>query len=56
MGNSTEQAWTTEEMQRDFEVIGFMAPFVVVIRKSDNVKGSLEFSGRPRVYYGFQEA
>jgi hypothetical protein len=24
------QTWTTEELQRDFEVIGFSAPFVVV--------------------------
>jgi hypothetical protein len=56
MENTTEQTWTTEELQRDFEVIGFAAPFVVVIRRADNVKGSLEFSGRPRKYYGFKVA
>lgn len=48
--------WNTEELQRDFEVLGFQAPYVVVIRKSDGVKGSLEFIHRPRVYFSFQPA
>lgn len=47
--------WTTEELQRDFEVTGFAAPFVVVKRKSDGKRGTLEFTARPRVYFGFQE-
>lgn len=46
-------SWTTEELTRDFEVIGFMAPFVVVRRRSDGVKGSMEFCHSPRVYFGF---
>lgn len=50
------QKWTTDEMQRDFEVIGFAAPFVVVRRRSDGVKGSLEFTHSPRTYFGFVEA
>ena len=50
------QVWDTEELGRDFEVHGFMAPFVVVKRKSDGVKGSLEFQHRPRFYYNFTEA
>ncbi len=33
------QVWDTEELSRDFEVIGFLAPFVVVRRKSDGAKG-----------------
>jgi hypothetical protein len=37
------------------EVLGFMAPFVVVRRKSDNVKGSMEFCHSPRFYYNFVE-
>jgi len=49
------QCWDTSELQRDFEVTGFMAPFVVVRRKSDGQKGSLLFQHSPRVYYGFQE-
>jgi hypothetical protein len=50
------QKWTTDELTRDFTVIGFQAPFVVVTRKSDNQAGVLEFTGRPRVYFGFQPA
>jgi hypothetical protein len=48
------QRWTTEELQRDFEVIGFAAPFVVVRRRSDGQRGSLEFTHSPRVYFGWR--
>jgi hypothetical protein len=47
------QVWDTEELSRDFEVTGFMAPFVVVMRKSDGVIGSLMFRHSPRLYFGF---
>ena len=49
------QTWNTQELSQDFEVLGFMAPFVVVKRKSDGVKGSLMFRHSPRIYYGFQQ-
>lgn len=45
--------WTTEELTRDFQVEGFLAPFVVVKRRSDGVKGSLEFTHSPRVYFNW---
>jgi hypothetical protein len=45
--------WTTAELQSDFEVIGFAAPFVVVRGRSDGQAGSLEFTHNPRVYFGF---
>jgi hypothetical protein len=48
-----EPTWDTAELQRDFEVEGFCAPFVVVRRKSDGVRGSLQFNHNPRVYFGF---
>ncbi len=35
-------------------MIGFAAPLVVAVRKSDRVKGSLCFTHSPRIYYGFQ--
>lgn len=43
--------WDTAQLQEQFEVIGFMAPFVVVIRKSDRQKGSLTFQHLPRFYF-----
>ena len=49
------QVWDTTELSRDFDVIGFAAPLVVVKRKSDGVSGSLEFQHRPRFYFNFQE-
>jgi hypothetical protein len=47
------QVWDTEQLRSDFEVIGFLAPLVVVRRKADGVKGSLEFQHRPRLYFNF---
>jgi hypothetical protein len=49
------QKWTTDELRRDFEVIGFSAPYCVVRRKADNVVGTLEFTHHPRVYFGWEE-
>ena len=48
-----KETWDTQALGRDFEVIGFMAPFIVVKRKSDGAKGSLEFTHNPRVYFNF---
>ena len=48
------QVWDTQELGRDFQVLGFMAPFVVVCRKVDGVRGSLEFQHHPRLYFNFQ--
>jgi len=49
------QVWSTPELTQDFEVLGFLAPFVGVRRKSDNKRGSLLFQHSPRFYFGFQE-
>jgi hypothetical protein len=51
----TEEKWTAETLSRDFEVLGFMAPLVVVKRRSDGKLGSLEFTHSPRVYFGWKE-
>jgi hypothetical protein len=49
-----EKGWNTAELQEDFTVHGFGAPFVHVTRKSDGKKGTLQFTHSPRVYFGFQ--
>lgn len=48
------RVWNTQELAEEFEVIGFLAPLVVVRRKADGVKGSLEFQHQPRLYFNFQ--
>ena len=48
------QVWTTDQLGTDFSVTGFMAPYVVVRRKSDGQVGSLEFTHMPRFYFNFQ--
>lgn len=47
------QVWDTDQLRQEFEVVGFMAPLVVVRRKSDGQKGSLEFQHQPRFYFNF---
>lgn len=47
------QVWDTTELQENFNVLGFMAPFVIVERKSDRAKGSVEFQANPRFYFNF---
>lgn len=49
-----DKVWNTEEMTKEFEVDGFLAPYVVVKRRSDGVKGTLEFTHMPRFYFDFQ--
>jgi hypothetical protein len=48
------QVWDTAGLTKDFEVIGFLAPLVVVKRRSDGKKGSLEFVQTPRFYFNFR--
>lgn len=49
------QVWDPLELAEVFLVVGFMAPFVVVRRKSDGKTGSLEFQHDPRLYFGWKE-
>ena len=41
------KVWDTQQLAEDFEVLGFSAPFVVVRRKLDDVRGSLILSTQP---------
>ncbi len=48
------QIWSTDELTTDFEALSFLAPYIVVKRVSDGIKGTLEFQHSPRFYYNFQ--
>jgi len=48
------QVWDTSQLTQEFEAIGFMAPFIMVRRRTDGVKGSLEFQHSPRFYFNWQ--
>lgn len=54
-GDENDPTWTTAELQTEFDVLSFMAPFVTVRRKSDGKLGSLEFTHSPRIYFGWKE-
>ena len=49
------RVWNAAELARDFDVLGFAAPFVVVRGKVDHNLGSLLFQHHPRYYFAFQE-
>lgn len=49
------QVWNTKEVQEDFEVLGFLAPFVLVREKATGKKGTMMFQHRPRFYFNFEE-
>ena len=46
--------WSTTELAKEFEVIGFMAPFVVVKNLETGERGSLFFQDIPRYYFNFR--
>ena len=48
------EVWDTTQLQQEFEVLSFMAPFVVVRRRSDRAMGSVMFQANPRFYFGFK--
>lgn len=49
--------WNTQELQNDFEVLGFMAPFVIVRNRNSltNEKGTLMFQHSPRFYFNYRK-
>ena len=49
------ETYTTAEMQEKFTVVGFCGGYCVVVRKSDNQRGSLDFTHMPRFYHTFKE-
>jgi len=50
------KVWDTAQLQQEFDALGFMAPVIVVRRRSDGVKGSLTFQHSPRFYFDFVPA
>lgn len=49
-----EELMTTAEATVAFEFISFCAPFVLVRRRADGVRGTLRFQHSPRFYYAFE--
>jgi hypothetical protein len=47
--------WNTTELTRDFDVLGFQAPYVVAREKASGKLGSLRFQHYPRFYYNWKE-
>lgn len=50
------KVWDTSELTKEFEVIGFMAPFCVAKRKDTGARGTFMFQDTPRLYFEWKEA
>lgn len=50
-----EQRWDTEQLAKEFDVTGFLAPYVLVRRKRDGAEGTMLFTHNPRWYFDFRE-
>ena len=48
------QVWSTDELQKDFIVESFLAPYAFVQRISDGAKGWVGFTHSPRFYFSFK--
>lgn len=46
--------YNTEELQQNYIVHSFLAPFILCTRKSDGVRGTLQFTHDPRFYFDFK--
>ncbi|MCC9602860.1 hypothetical protein LOC67_20105 [Stieleria sp. JC731] len=46
--------YDTTQLQESFTVLSFCAPFCIVARKSDGVRGSVLFQHNPRFYHSFK--
>jgi hypothetical protein len=54
LNNSWRQVWDPQQLRQEFEVLDFVAPYVVVRRRSDGALGSFEFQHDPRLYFNFE--
>lgn len=44
----------SSELLDKHEILGFMAPYVIVRRESDGVEGTFEFQHEPRFYFNWK--
>ncbi len=45
------EIWNTNEVQKVFQIRGFLAPFVTATHKESGESGTLMFQDRPRFYF-----
>lgn len=50
-----DRTWTTEELQEEFIVLRFLAPYVIVKRKDTGEEGTMQFRHHPRIYFNYQK-
>jgi hypothetical protein len=46
--------WDTKEVGKEFEILGFLAPFVAAKHRESGKKGTLLFQHQPRFYFDFK--
>jgi hypothetical protein len=49
------QVWDSYTLARDFEIEAFTETCIVVVRRSDGVRGTVRFQWYPRFYWKFEK-
>ena len=49
------KAWDWDEVNREFDLLGDIGPYALVVRRSDGAEGSLIFQRTPRLYWSFED-
>ena len=49
-----DNVWDTDGVSKDFQIEGFMAPFVTATHRGTFEKGSLQFCHHPRFYFDWR--
>ena len=48
------QVWSGEELKKQFKVITFHGPFILVTEKLTAEKGTMTYQDYPRYYFGYR--
>ena len=48
------KVYNVKEVSEEFEIHGFMAPYVTCVNRHTKEEGVLEFQGYPRFYFNFR--
>jgi len=51
-----KKQYTTDQLQKEFKIIGFSFGYVAVQNKVTLEKGSFNFGGTPRLYFDYKKA
>jgi hypothetical protein len=52
--HGADAVYDRDQLEAEFRIVSFLAPYVGVERKSDGVRGTMQFTHMPRLYFSFE--